>query len=96
MNPKKHLRIIVCVTILNALDLTIVLPLFLFFTALVFGALSDRYGRKPILILSLIGSVIGCLLYRIRRCFWDFVFFGENHRWINYWKSKYFIRLCFG
>ena len=33
-----------------------------FFSAPVFGALSDRFGRKPILIVSLLGSAIGYLV----------------------------------
>jgi DHA1 family tetracycline resistance protein-like MFS transporter len=96
-NPKKHLWIIVCITILNALGMTIVLPLFpfllnkyvsnkelattmsalvsvfalcQFFAAPIFGALSDRFGRKPILILSLLGSAIGYLLLGLGGALW--------------------------
>lgn len=36
-----------------------------FFAAPVFGALSDRYGRKNILIISLLGSVVGYILFGI-------------------------------
>jgi MFS transporter, DHA1 family, tetracycline resistance protein len=36
-----------------------------FFAAPVLGALSDRYGRKNILIISLMGSVIGYVLFGI-------------------------------
>ena len=36
-----------------------------FFSAPVFGALSDRFGRKPILIVSLLGSAIGYLVVGI-------------------------------
>lgn len=41
-----------------------------FFAAPVFGALSDRYGRKNILIISLLGSVIGYLLFGIGGALW--------------------------
>ncbi len=95
--PKKHLWLIVCITILNALGMTIVLPLFpfllneyvsnkelpatmsalvsvfalcQFFAAPIFGALSDRYGRKPILILSLLGSAVGYLLLGLGGALW--------------------------
>lgn len=97
MKPKKHLWLIVCITILNALGMTIVLPLFpfllneyvsnkelpatmsalvsvfalcQFFAAPIFGALSDRFGRKPILILSLLGSAVGYLLLGMGGALW--------------------------
>lgn len=41
-----------------------------FFAAPVFGALSDRYGRKYILIISLLGSVIGYVLFGIGGALW--------------------------
>lgn len=41
-----------------------------FFAAPVFGALSDRYGRKSILIISLLGSVIGYVLFGIGGALW--------------------------
>ncbi len=93
----KHLWIIVCVTILNALGMTIVLPLFpfllneyvsdqdvaatmsvlvsifafsQFFSSPVFGALSDRFGRKPILLFSMFGSAIGYFLLGIGGALW--------------------------
>ncbi|MEN9446208.1 MAG: hypothetical protein RL728_720 [Bacteroidota bacterium] len=96
-HPKKHLWLIVCITILNALGMTIVLPLFpfllneyvtnkelagtmsalvsvfalcQFFAAPIFGALSDRFGRKPILILSLLGSAVGYLLLGMGGALW--------------------------
>lgn len=96
-NKKRSLFIIVGITVLNAIGMTIVLPLFpflldeyvaskdvafvmsalvsvfavcTFFAAPVFGALSDRYGRKPILIISLIGSAIGYLLLGFGGSLW--------------------------
>ena len=96
-NTKKHLWLIVFITILNALGMTIVLPLFpfllneyvadheiagamsvlvsifaisQFFSAPIFGALSDRYGRKPILIFSILGSSIGYFLLGIGGALW--------------------------
>lgn len=96
-NKKRNLWIIIGITVLNAIGMTIVFPLFpfllelyvpksniaftmsalvsvfavcTFFAAPVFGALSDRYGRKPILIFSLLGSVIGYLLLGVGGALW--------------------------
>lgn len=41
-----------------------------FFAAPIFGALSDRYGRKSILIISLLGSVTGYVLFGIGGALW--------------------------
>jgi DHA1 family tetracycline resistance protein-like MFS transporter len=41
-----------------------------FFAAPVFGALSDRYGRKLILLISLLGSVIGYLMLGVGGALW--------------------------
>lgn len=41
-----------------------------FLAAPVFGAMSDRFGRRPILIFSLIGSVIGYVLLGIGGALW--------------------------
>jgi DHA1 family tetracycline resistance protein-like MFS transporter len=41
-----------------------------FFAAPIFGALSDRYGRKSILIISLLGSVAGWILFGIGGALW--------------------------
>ena len=97
MQNKKNLWFIVGITILNAIGMTIVLPLFpfllekyvantkiaatmsllvsifaicQFFAAPIFGTLSDRFGRKPILLISLLGSVIGYLLLGIGGALW--------------------------
>ena len=97
MRNKKSLWFIVGITILNAIGMTIVLPLFpfllgkyvadkqiattmsmlvsifaicQFFAAPIFGALSDRFGRKSILLISLLGSAIGYLLLGIGGALW--------------------------
>lgn len=94
---KRNLWIIVGITVLNAIGMTIVFPLFpfllekyvpstsvagvmgalvsvfagcTFFAAPIFGALSDRYGRKSILLLSLLGSVVGYILLGIGGALW--------------------------
>jgi DHA1 family tetracycline resistance protein-like MFS transporter len=41
-----------------------------FLAAPVFGALSDRYGRKPILIVSILGSAIGYVLLGVGGALW--------------------------
>lgn len=41
-----------------------------FFAAPVFGAMSDRFGRRPILITSLIGSIIGYIFLGVGGAFW--------------------------
>lgn len=93
----RNLWIIICITVLNAVGLTIVLPIlpFLlaeyvsekevatymsalvsvfalctFFAAPIFGALSDRFGRKSILVLSLMGSAIGYFLLGFGGAIW--------------------------
>lgn len=45
--------------------LTASYPLALFFAAPILGQLSDRFGRKPVLALSLFGTAIGYLLFAI-------------------------------
>lgn len=96
-NKTRSLWIIVGITVLNAIGMTIVLPLFpfllekyvpsesvagvmsalvsvfavcTFLAAPIFGALSDRYGRKSILLLSLLGSAIGYVLLGIGGALW--------------------------
>ena len=96
-NKTRSLWIITGLTVLNAIGLTIVLPLFpfllekyvpaadvavvmsalvavfaacTFIAAPVFGALSDRYGRKSILLISLLGSAIGYLLLGFGGALW--------------------------
>ena len=97
LNKKRNLWIIVGITVLNAIGMTIVLPLFpfllekyvpskdvatvmsilvsvfavsTFFAAPIFGALSDRYGRKLILLVSLFGSAVGYFLLGIGGSLW--------------------------
>jgi DHA1 family tetracycline resistance protein-like MFS transporter len=41
-----------------------------FFAAPVLGALSDRFGRRPILMLSLLGSAIGFVIFGIGGALW--------------------------
>ncbi|MGZ4036271.1 MAG: MFS transporter [Bacteroidia bacterium] len=96
-NKTRSLWIIVGITVLNAIGMTIVFPLFpfllekyvpaknvavamsalvsvfaacTFFAAPVFGALSDRYGRKPILLISLLGSAVGYVLLGFGGALW--------------------------
>ncbi|KGL38745.1 tetracycline resistance MFS efflux pump [Listeria newyorkensis] len=42
----------------------------MFFSAPVLGALSDRYGRRPILIVSLLGAAIGFFVFGIGGALW--------------------------
>ncbi|MBB6018593.1 MFS transporter [Deinococcus radiopugnans] len=48
-----------------------------FFSAPVLGALSDAYGRRPILILSLLGSAIGYVLFGVGGSLW-MLFVGRS------------------
>lgn len=50
--------------------LTSVYAICVFFAAPALGALSDRYGRRPILLVSLLGSVIGYLVFGIGGALW--------------------------
>jgi DHA1 family tetracycline resistance protein-like MFS transporter len=97
LNKKWSLWIVLGLTVLNAVGMTIVFPLFpfligkyvpddrvavvlsalvsvfalcQFLAAPVFGALSDRYGRKPILLISLLGSAVGYVLLGIGGALW--------------------------
>ncbi|HVT62780.1 MAG TPA: MFS transporter, partial [Legionellaceae bacterium] len=45
--------------------LTSIYAFFQFFAAPVLGALSDKYGRRPILLICLVGSAIGYILFGI-------------------------------
>lgn len=50
--------------------LTSVYAICVFFAAPGLGALSDRYGRRPLLLLCLLGSVIGYLVFGIGGALW--------------------------
>lgn len=50
--------------------LTFVYALCVFFAAPGLGALSDRFGRKPVLIVCLIGSALGYLIFGIGGALW--------------------------
>ncbi|MDT8715728.1 MFS transporter [Clostridium sp. 19966] len=50
--------------------LTSVYAVCVFFTAPVLGALSDKYGRRPLLLVCLLGSAIGYLVFGIGGALW--------------------------
>jgi DHA1 family tetracycline resistance protein-like MFS transporter len=50
--------------------LTSVYAVCVFFTAPGLGALSDKYGRRPVLLVCLLGSVIGYLVFGIGGALW--------------------------
>ncbi|HWY79680.1 MAG TPA: MFS transporter [Candidatus Sulfotelmatobacter sp.] len=60
INPQKTNEIAFCVGLLIS-----VYSFCQFFAAPVIGALSDKYGRRPILLLCLLGSAIGYFLFGI-------------------------------
>ncbi|MCM0606770.1 MAG: MFS transporter [Xanthomonadaceae bacterium] len=49
-------------------------PLMSFIFSPIWGALSDRYGRRPILIISLFGSTLAYLGFALSHSFWAIVF----------------------
>lgn len=50
--------------------LTSVYALCVFFAAPALGALSDKYGRRPVLLICMLGSVIGYLIFGIGGALW--------------------------
>ncbi len=50
--------------------LTAMYPIFQFIGAPILGRLSDRFGRKPILILSIAGTVVGFIVLASARSLW--------------------------
>lgn len=50
--------------------LTSVYAVCVFFAAPLFGALSDKYGRRPLLLLCLLGAAIGYLVFGIGGALW--------------------------
>lgn len=50
--------------------LTSIYALSVFLAAPVLGALSDRYGRRPVLIISLIGSALGYFIFGLGGALW--------------------------
>ena len=94
---KNKLWLVIAMTVLNAMGLTIVMPLFpfllgqylpnnqvviglsvllsvfsvcQFFASPVLGALSDRVGRRPILVFSILGSAVGYAVMGIGGALW--------------------------
>ncbi|GHF54141.1 DHA1 family tetracycline resistance protein-like MFS transporter [Deinococcus metalli] len=57
--------------------LTAIFALLTFFSSPVLGALSDAYGRRPILMLSLFGSAIGYVIFGIGGSLW-MLFLGRG------------------
>ncbi len=45
--------------------LTAIYPLAMFFAAPIIGAFADKYGRKPVLIISLAGTCVGYILFAV-------------------------------
>lgn len=50
--------------------LTSVYAICMFFTSPILGALSDKYGRRPVLLVCLLGSSIGYLIFGIGGALW--------------------------
>ena len=49
-------------------------PIFQFFGAPILGRLSDRFGRKPVLILSIAGTMLGFIVLATARSLWILFF----------------------
>ncbi|HVU10286.1 MAG TPA: MFS transporter [Phototrophicaceae bacterium] len=50
--------------------LTVIYAAAQFFAAPLFGKLGDRYGRRPILLISVVGSIIGYLIFGLAGSLW--------------------------
>lgn len=70
--------------------LTSVYAVCVFFAAPALGALSDKYGRRPLLLLCLLGSAVGYLVFGIGGALW--VLFARGNRWQHQHDFRLFCR----
>lgn len=61
-NPSSQIMAVTLLTSIYALSIFLAAP--------VLGALSDRYGRRPVMIISLIGSCFGYLIFGLGGALW--------------------------
>lgn len=61
-NPSSQIMAVTLLTSIYALSIFLAAP--------ILGALSDRYGRRPVLIISLIGSSFGYLIFGLGGALW--------------------------
>ncbi|CAG8459976.1 20624_t:CDS:2 [Dentiscutata erythropus] len=76
--PRFQMFILGVIVFSEAISSTFIFP-FIYFM----GILSDKYGRRPILLLGLLGSTISCLLFGLSHSLWQAIFTRSISGFLN-------------